>query len=92
MVTSGEITTFLSNMRDSYMDYGFELSKYQRIGVENLSCAKYRFRLVTHLIKAIVDYFEESDYENDNSLTTDEVRNLIQHTNNILGVDYMLNF
>lgn len=88
--TAGEITIYLSNIRDSYMEFGSELSRYQRIGVENLGCVKFRFRLLTHLIRAIVDYFEESDYENDNSLTTTEARNLIQHINNIMNTDYML--
>ena len=88
--TAGEISIFLSNIRNSYMDYGFELSKYQRIGVEELECAKFRFRLVTHLIKAIVYYFIETDYENDNSLTKIEAKNMMQHANNILNCDYML--
>ena len=90
MATALQISTYLSNIRDSYMDYGFELSKYQRIGVDNLGCAKFRFRLVTHLIKAIVYYFDETDYENDNSLTIIEAKNIMQHVNNILNCDYML--
>jgi len=42
------------------------------------------------LIKAIVYYFDETNYENNNSLTIIEAKNLMQHVNNILNCDYGL--
>ena len=92
MATAGEISTYIYNIRCAFADYGYVLSKYQRIGSEDIECFKVRFNLLNYYIKVIIDYLDSDDYAADvNFFTTDEARDIIQKINNICGTYYMLN-
>ena len=89
--TAGEITTYISNIRYAFADYGYMLSNYQKIGSEDIECYKLRFNLLSSYVKLIIDYLSLGDtYATDNFFTEAEARDVIQHINNICSTYYML--
>lgn len=90
MVTASEITAYLYSIQSAFVDYGFALSKYQKLGRRDLECYRLRFKLLNHYVRIITDYFDSSDYININFFDTDEARDICQHINNICGTNYML--
>ena len=89
--TAGEITTYISNVRYAFADYGEQLSIYQKIGSENIECYKVRFNLLNYYVRIIVDYLNRgTSYATNNFFTTAEARDVIQKINDLASVYYML--
>ena len=91
-VTQLQIDTYLSNVCSSFVEFGDKLGDYQQIGRKELFCLKRRFILASWMLRIIEDYFVpgESEYEDYNFFDTVEAKNIIQHLNKLLGVDYNL--
>ena len=86
-----EIDAYLSNVRSAFADYGSNLSKYQRLGKQNIERDKLKFRLLNYFIKIIVDYFDRgTGYATKNFFDEDEIRDVFQHVNNICNTSHML--
>ena len=91
MVTANEINVYLYNIRNAFVDYGYALSRYQKLGRKEIECYKLRFELLNHYVRIITDYLDRgADYDTKNFFTTAEARDIIQHINNLTGTNYML--
>ena len=90
MATNAEIADYIYSVRCAFVEYGEQLSRYQKIGSENIECYKVKFNLLNYYVRVIVDYFDSSDYVAINFFTTEEARDVMQHINNLSGTFYML--
>jgi len=88
--TVGEITAYIYSIRCAFVEYGEQVSRYQKIGSEDIECYKVRFNLLNHYVRLIIDYLDSSDYENINFFTTVEARDIMQKINDICNTYYML--
>lgn len=90
MATETEISNYIYNVRDAFTTYGSNLANAQRLGRTDLKCYDMKFRILKYLVRIITDYFDSSDYENVNFFTTDEIRDVMQHVNNICGTNHII--
>lgn len=88
--TQDQINTYLYNIRSAYVDYGNKLANAQRLGRTDLFYYKLKFRILQYLVRAMIDYFDSSDYENINFFTVAQATDIMQHINNICGTNYWL--
>lgn len=90
--TVTEINQYLQDVRSAFVTYGNNLANAQRLGTDDLECSMMKFRVLKYLIKIVTEYFDSDDYENVNFFTTDEIRDVAQHINDILHTHYMIDF
>jgi hypothetical protein len=88
--TPAQINTYLINARTAFVDYGKNLADAQRLGRQDLEFYQLKFRVLKHLLRILVDYFDSSDYENINFFTKAEIRDVMQHLNNICGTNHII--
>ena len=89
--TANEINAFLFNIRVAFVEYGNEISKFQRLGRRDIEGYKMNLRILQHLVRIVVDFFDRGvDYETKNFFTVSEIHDVIQHINNICGTNYMI--
>lgn len=94
MVTEVEIDNYITNIRSAFTEYGNRLSRQQRLGDSDLYCNKINLMLLSAYIDCISDYFLQ--YPDDvvpdetNFFTRSQIRDIMQHINNICGTFYML--
>lgn len=94
-LTQEEINEYLYGVRSAFVDYGFKLARYEQLGKKDIiQDTRFKFRLLQYFIRIVIDYFDAGtpEYETINFFTTDEIRDVIQHINNICGTNYMLDF
>jgi len=92
-ITQEDINEYLYGVRVAFVDYGFKLARYEQLGKTGVDVADIRigFRLLQYFIRIVIDYFDEgSQWETINFFTKDEIRDVMQHINNICGTNYML--
>jgi len=87
---SGEIDTYITNIRTAITEYGKALSLKQQLGNTNILCDKMKLMLLSGYLDCISDYFIEDDYENNNFFTNAEIRDIMQYINNICRTNYIL--
>ena len=90
--TSTEVEQYLTNVRNAFSDYGSNVSNASRLGRTDVHSYQLKFRVLKYLVRIVIEYFSVVDYENDNLFTTDEIRDVMQHINNICNTDYMIEF
>ena len=98
-VTQYEIDSYITNIRSAITEFGGKLSVKQRIGNPDIYCDKIKLMLLSGYLDSICDYFlqysqnitdgvlDESDY---NFFTVSEIRDIMQHINNICNTNYIL--
>lgn len=88
--TEAEVNQYITDIRTAVADYGEKVSKKQRFGKQDIYCEKVKLMLVSGYLDCICDYFLETDYTTNNFFTTAEIRDVMQHLNNICGTNYIL--
>ena len=88
--TQAEIDSYITNIRSAVADYGEWLSIKQQIGKTDIFCDRLKLMLLSAYLDCISDYFLDDDYENNNFFTTAEIRDVMQHINNICKTNYIL--
>ena len=83
--TATEREAFEYSILYDFIDYGAKLARFQKLGRKELECYKFKFRLLNHFVRVLVDYLDSDDYENVNFFTVSEINDIIQHINNITG-------
>ena len=85
-----EVDSYITNIRNAIADYGETLSIKQRIGNEDIFCDRIKLMLLSGYLDCISDYFLEDPYATNNFFTVAEIRDIMQHINNICGTNYIL--
>jgi hypothetical protein len=96
--TITQVQNYISSMRVGVADFVDEVCRKERLGHPNMFCARQKVILVSAYMDSVVDYFtpyltkgiSDYSYEDENFFTTEEIRDMMQHINNICGTFYML--
>jgi hypothetical protein len=95
--TALEIDTYITDVRTAVAEFGDKLAVQQRLGHEDIYCDKIKLMLLSCYLDCIYDYFLQDDptdlnnrYTVNNFFTTAEIRDVMQHINNICGTEYIL--
>jgi hypothetical protein len=94
MVTQTQIDTYIVDIRSAISDFGDQLAIKQKIGNQDTFCYKMKLMLLSGYLDCICDYFlqypDDIDPDETNFFTTDEIRDVMQHINNICETFYIL--
>lgn len=94
MATQEEIDLYITNVRTAVADFGNKLAIKQKIGNQDIYCDKLKLIMLSCFLDCIYDYFlqypDDIDPDTTNFFTTDEIRDVMQHINNICGTYYII--
>jgi hypothetical protein len=88
--TSAEIDAYIRDIRDAYTTFGDVLSRKQRLGRRDVYRDKVKLMLLSGFLDCISDYFLQDPYEDYNFFTAAEIRDIMQHINNICDTNYII--
>ena len=92
--TQLQIDTYITDVRSAVADYGEKVSIKQRMGEEDIYCYRLKLMLLSGYLDCVYDYFlqypGESDPDSTNLFTKAEIRDVMQHINNICGTFYII--
>jgi hypothetical protein len=93
-VTQDQIDIYITDIRSAVADFGGALAVKQKIGNQDIYCDKIKLMLLSGYLDCLYDYFlqypEDDDPDITNFFTTSEIRDVMQHLNNICGTYYIL--
>jgi hypothetical protein len=97
--TQIQIDSYITDIRSAFAEYGESVALKQRLGKSNLYCDKVKLMLGSGYVDCLNDYFlqysdnitsGESDVTVYNFFTVSEIRDIMQHLNNICGSNYII--
>ena len=96
--TVTEVTNYISSIRVGVADFVEGVCVKERLGHTDTFCNRQKVVLASAYMDCIVDYFtpftdagvDDGSYATNNFFTTDEIRDCMQHLNNICGTFHML--
>ena len=92
--TQFEIDTYITDIRSAVADYGNKLAIKQKLGHQDIYCDKVKLMLLSGFLDCVYDYFlqypDDTDPDITNFFTTVEIRDVMQHLNNIMGTFYII--
>jgi hypothetical protein len=92
--TQAEIDTYITDIRSAVADYGKLVAIKQRLGHTDTYCYRVKLMLLSGYLDCIYDYFlqypDDIDPDTTNFFTTSEIRDVMQHINNICGTFYII--
>jgi hypothetical protein len=93
--TQAQIDTYITDVRSAVADYGKALAIQQEIGNHDTWCGRVKLMLLSGYLDCIYDYFlqypEDVDPDTTNFFTKEEIRDVMQHINNICKTFYIIN-
>ena len=99
--TTTEVTTYLNSIRVGVANFVDDACLKERLGHTDTFCSRQKVILASAYLDCIVDYFTPyidaavDDYSYDSTIgynffTNAEIRDMMQHLNNICGTFYMI--
>jgi len=92
--TQTQIDTYITDVRSGVVDYGRALAIQQQLGNTDICCGKVKLMLLSGYLDCIYDYFlqypDDVDPDITNFFTTSEIRDVMQHINNICNTNYII--
>jgi hypothetical protein len=96
--TLAEVNNYISSIRVGIADYTEKVCKKERLGHTDMFCNRQKVILLSAYLDCIVDYFnpfiaagvDDGSYDTNNFFTTDEIKDVMQHVNNICGTFYII--
>jgi hypothetical protein len=92
--TQTQIDTYITDVRSAICDFGEKLAIRQKIGDRDTFCDRLKLMLLSAYLDCICDYFlqyPDDLYPDDtNFFTTEQIRDVMQHINNICGTFYII--
>jgi hypothetical protein len=92
--TQAQIDTYMTDIRSAICDFGEALAIKEKIGNQDIYCDKLKLMLLSGFLDCMSDYllqYPDDEYPDDtNFFTTDQIRDVQQHINNICGTFYIL--
>lgn len=97
MATLTQVNNYVSYIRSGIADYVDTVTLKERLGHTDLFCERQKVVLLSAYLDCVVDYFDTFvsssgtiAYDTYNFFDTDEIRDVMQHINNICGTFYIL--
>ena len=97
MATLTQVNDYIAYIRDGIANYVDKVSLKERLGHTDLFCERQKVMLLSAYLDCIVDYFDpfisssgEVAYDEYNFFTIEEIRDVMQHVNNLARTFYML--
>jgi hypothetical protein len=97
MATLTEVSNYISYIRIGIAEYTAKVSLQERLGKTNTFCNRQKVVLLSAYLDCIVDYFDTFvssggtvPYDEYNFFTTSEIRDVMQHINNICDTFYIV--
>jgi hypothetical protein len=85
-----KIDTYITDIAD----YGSALARQQEIGNHDTWCGRVKLMLLSGYLDCLYDYFlqylDDIDPDTTNLFTKVEIRDVMQHVNNICGTFYII--
>jgi hypothetical protein len=95
--TVTQVSNYISYIRVGIADYADSVILKERLGKTDLFCERQKIMLLSAYLDIIVDYFNPFVsssgsvlYDDHTFFTTSEIRDVMQHVNNICGTNFML--
>ena len=92
--TQLQIDTYITDIRSAIADYGNTLAIKQKLGHTDTYCYRIKLMLLSGYLDCLSDYFlqypEDTDPDTTNFFTKEEIRDVMQHVNNITGSFYII--
>lgn len=97
--TQIQIDNYIADIRSAFAEYGDSVALKQRLGKSDICCDKIKLMLASCYVDCLNDYFlqysdniteGESDVTVYNFFTVSEIRDVMQHLNNICGSNYII--
>lgn len=92
-----QVNNYISYIRDGIAEYVNSVTLKERLGHTDLFCERQKVMLVSAYLDCVVDYFDpfvssygSVAYDTNNFFDTDEIRDVMQHINNICDTNYMI--
>lgn len=92
-----QVNNYISYIRDGIAEYVDSVTLKERLGHTDLFCERQKVMLVSAYLDCVVDYFDpfvsssgSVAYDTNNFFDTDEIRDVMQHINNICDTNYMI--
>jgi hypothetical protein len=89
-----QIDTYITDIRSAIADYGDKLAIKQKIGNQDTFCDRVKLMLLSGYLDCLYDYFlqypDDIDPDDTNFFTTEQIRDVMQHVNNIMGSFYII--
>jgi hypothetical protein len=91
-----EIDTYITDIRSAIADFGDSVATKQRLGKTDIRCDKLKLMLLSICLDCLSDYFlqyqdpDEVDPDTTNFFTTSEIRDIMQHVNNMCKTNYII--
>ena len=94
--TVAEVTSYIASIRVGVADFVDGACLKERLGHTDTFCSRQKVILTSAYLDCIVDYFtpfldaavEDHSYDTNNFFTTDEIKDIMQHLNNICDTFY----
>ena len=91
-----EVNNYISYIRNGIADFVESVQNKEQLGHRNLFCERQKVMLTSAYLDCIVDYFDTFvtsegviAYDENNFFDTDEIRDVMQHINNICETQYI---
>jgi hypothetical protein len=95
--TLTQVSNYISYIRVGIAEFTNKVTIKERLGHKDLFCNRQKVVLLSAYLDCIVDYFDpfvsssgSVAYDTNNFFTTDEIRDVMQHVNNLAGTFYMI--
>jgi|WetSurMetagenome_2_1015567.scaffolds.fasta_scaffold596584_3 hypothetical protein len=92
--TQDQIDDYITDIRSAVADFGNKLAIKQKIGNQDIYCDRVKLMMLSCFLDCMYDYLlqypDDTDPDDTNFFTTDEIRDVQQHINNICGTFYII--
>jgi hypothetical protein len=96
--TVTQVSNYISSVRVGVADFVDGACLKERLGHTDTFCSRQQVILASAYLDCVVDYFtpfidagnNDGSYATNNFFTTDEIRDMMQHLNNICDTFYMI--
>lgn len=96
--TVTQVNNYISSIRSGIGIFADEVALKEKLGHKNLFCRRQKVILAAAYLQIVLDYFapyieagvDDDSYDTNNFFTTAEIRDVMQHINNVCGTFYML--
>ena len=95
--TLTQVNNYISSIRSGVADFADDVCRDEMLGHTDTFCNRQKLVLASAYMDCIVDYFQPfidvsgaTPYTTSNFFTTDEIRDVMQHLNNVCGTFYMI--
>ena len=85
-----DINAYVFNVRSATSEFIKNIAQRRLLGKKTNKCLNPKLALLVFFVRIVVEYFSSDDYENVNFFTIEEIKDIMQHINNICDTDFWI--